>query len=53
MKKIIFVKIFNQLNGWKMAITTNDILFQMVRSEMTKNTKEDKFTRVSLLISYN
>ena len=37
--------ISNQLNGWKMAITTNDILFQMVRSEITKNTKEDKFTR--------
>lgn len=37
---------FINLNGWKMAITTNDILFQMVRSEITKNTKEDKFTRI-------
>jgi len=37
---------FINLNGWKLAITTNDILFQMVRSEMTKNAKEDKFTRI-------
>ena len=36
-----------------MAITTNDILFQMVRSEITKNTKEDKFTRVSPLTSFS
>ena len=39
------------VNGWKVAITSNDIIFQLVRAESTKNaTQKDKFTRVGACV---
>ena len=38
---------FIELNGWKLAITSNDILIQMARAEKTREAKAEKMTRVS------
>ena len=39
---------FIELNGWKLAITSNDILIQMARAEKTREPKTEKMTRVSV-----
>ena len=37
------------INGWNIAITSNDVSMQMINAERNfiKNSKRDKFTRVS------
>jgi len=41
---------FISLNGWKLAITSNDVLIQMARAERSRNVKEEKLTRISQAI---
>ena len=38
---------FIELNGWKLAITSNDILIQMARAEKVRNLQSEKMKRVS------
>ena len=35
------------VNGWKIAGTSNDIILQIMKSEMSRNVAGDKFARVS------
>ena len=35
------------VNGWKIAGTCNDIILQIMKSEMARNVAGDKFARVS------
>ena len=39
---------FIELNGWKLAITSNDILIQMARAEKVRNLQSEKMKRVSV-----
>ena len=37
------------VNGWKIAGTCNDIILQIMKSEMARNVAGDKFARVSFI----
>jgi len=37
---------FIELNGWKLAITSNDILIQMARAEKVRNLQSEKMKRI-------
>ena len=41
---------FIDINGWHVAITANDFMFQMIRSDKSKSMAGDRFTRVSIHI---